>query len=107
MSADRGSTTAPKRSDDFPATLPAEVSKLRQALAAAGFKGNSTEDREKGGILEFLSSDNKTVLFSLTFSNLGIFRLTRAPQDSAQSIRRVKAEMYVERIAFAAPQPPA
>ncbi|MGH9022525.1 MAG: phage tail protein, partial [Acidimicrobiia bacterium] len=63
-------------------------------------KGNSTDDREKGGTLEFLSSDNKTVLFSLAFSNLGIFRLTQEPQDSAQSIRRVKAEMYVERIAF-------
>src|SRR5207237_1960428 len=35
-------------------------------------KGNCQEDKEKGGHLEYLAADTKTVLFTLTFSHLGI-----------------------------------
>ena len=64
-------------------------------------KGNNGPDQEKGGTLEYLSSDFKTVLFTLNFAGLGIFRL--APdrvQAGAETIQRVRAEMYCEKITF-------
>jgi hypothetical protein len=64
-------------------------------------RGNNTEDEEKTGTLEYLSSDLKTVLFTLNFSNLGIFKIADAKPESARdTVRRVKAEMYVEAIEF-------
>ena len=62
-------------------------------------KGNS--GAEKGGTLEYLTPDLGTVLFTLTFKNLGIFKC--APEkleSSSDNIRRVKAEMYCEEITF-------
>jgi phage tail-like protein len=64
-------------------------------------KGNSTQDREKGGSLEYLAADLQEVLFTLTFQNLGIFKI--APDKSeagGEAIRRVKAEMYCEQMKF-------
>ena len=64
-------------------------------------KGENTPDREKGGTLEYLANDLKTVLFTLTFSNLGIFKLVPDKVESgSDQIRRVKAEMYCEDIRF-------
>ena len=62
-------------------------------------KGNNTQ--EKGGTLEYLTPDMATVLFTLTFVGLGIFKV--APDKSeagSDQIRRVKAEMYCEDIKF-------
>jgi phage tail-like protein len=67
-------------------------------------QGNNGTEAEKGGRLEFLSPNLKEVLFSLQFSGLGIFKL--APEKSeagAEQIRRVKAELYVERISLSLP----
>ncbi len=63
-------------------------------------KGNNSEDQERGGSLAFLSTDQKTVLFTLTFSNLGIFKIGETPEESADGIRRTTAEMYCENVAF-------
>jgi len=63
--------------------------------------GNCTEDKEKGGSLEYLANDLKTVLFTLTFSHLGIFKVSPDKMEAgAEGIRRVKAEMYCEDIRF-------
>lgn len=65
--------------------------------------GNNTEDKEKGGTLEYLSADRKSVLFTLTFSNLGIFKLTPDKAESgSENVRRVKAEMYCEQVTWKA-----
>ena len=64
--------------------------------------GNNGQDQERGGSLEYLASALRTVLFTLTFSGLGIFKL--APDKSeagAEGVRRVKAEMYCEDVRFA------
>lgn len=64
-------------------------------------KGNCTEDKEKGGTLKYLAHDLKTVLFTLTFSHLGIFKVTPDKIEAGtEGIRRVKAEMYCEDIRF-------
>lgn len=64
-------------------------------------RGNAGQEQEKGGTLEYLSADNKDVLFRLTFSHLGIFRLTPDKLESGSAqIRRVKAEMYMETVRF-------
>lgn len=63
--------------------------------------GNCGEDNEKGGTLEYLAPDRKTVLFTLTFKNLGIFKVAPDKMEAgAEGIRRVKAEMYCEDIRF-------
>jgi phage tail-like protein len=64
-------------------------------------KGNCTEDKEKGGSLEYLAADLKTVLFTLHFFNLGLFKCAPDKMEAgAEGVRRVKAEMYCERIKF-------
>jgi phage tail-like protein len=64
-------------------------------------KGNNGDDAEKSGMLEYLSSDLKTVLFTLNFFNLGIFKVDNTKPESARdTVRRVKAEMYVEAVEF-------
>ena len=65
-------------------------------------KGNNGQAQERSGKLEYLASDDKTVLFTLTFSHLGIFKLTPEKVESNQaSLRRVKAEFYCEQMSFA------
>lgn len=66
-------------------------------------KGHNTQDKEKGGSLEFLTADRETVLFTLTFAGLGIFKLTPEKNEAgSENIKRVKAEMYCEEIKFQA-----
>lgn len=62
-------------------------------------KGNNGQDKEKPGVLEILSPDLKSVLASLQFQNLGIFKVAPEPgQAGAEAIGRIKAEMYCEKI---------
>lgn len=61
-------------------------------------KGNNGDDKEKSGTLEYLTPDLKTVLFTLNMRHIGIFRAE--PDSANSSIRRVKAEMYVEEMSF-------
>ena len=64
-------------------------------------KGNNGRDEERSGTLEFLRPDLKEVLFTLELKNLGIFRLTPEKVEAgSENIRRVKAEMYCQEIAF-------
>ena len=54
-------------------------------------------------VMEALATNGvKTVLFTLTFKNLGIFKLTPEKVEAgSENIRRVKAEMYCEDMSFA------
>ena len=64
-------------------------------------RGNCGQDKEKGGMLEYLTSDLREVLFVVTFRGLGIFRLAPEKADAgAEQLRRVKAEMYCEELKF-------
>ena len=62
-------------------------------------KGNCGQDQEKNGSLTYLTPDLKTELFRVTFSNLGIFKLNEEHAEAgSEGIRRVKAELYVEKM---------
>lgn len=64
-------------------------------------KGNNSDNAEKGGTLEYLTPDLKEVLFTLTFANLGIFRMSHDKSEAgSDNVRRVKCEMYCEKITF-------
>jgi hypothetical protein len=63
-------------------------------------EGKNGSDQEKSGAIEFLTSDLTEVLFRLQFSNLGIFRLTVDRTGGNDNVRRVRAEMYCEKITF-------
>jgi len=69
-------------------------------------KGNCGEDKEKMGTLEFLAPNRQDVLFTITFRNLGIFKLAPAPMESnSEQVRRFKVEMYCEKMEFKALPP--
>ncbi len=77
-------------------------------------KGNNGDDKEKNGMLEFLSPNQSSVLARIRFFNVGILSLGPArpamdpcnsgcPADSFaihEAARRVQAELYVERMEF-------
>jgi len=61
-------------------------------------KGKNGSNMAKNGTLEYL--DLKfTVLFTLTFRRLGIFKLTRE-RSGGENVPRLRAEMYCEEIGF-------
>ena len=63
--------------------------------------GENGDSMEKGGTLEYLSSDLKTTLFTINFEHLGIFKISPDSVESgSDNIRRVKVEMYCENMSF-------
>jgi hypothetical protein len=89
-------------------TIPDLAITLPQAHADKFFKwhedsvvrGNSGGP-EKTGTLQYLSPDKGQAFFTLTFKNLGIFKVTYDKMEAAsEHIRRVKVEMYCEAIHF-------
>jgi hypothetical protein len=61
--------------------------------------GSSTPGNEKTGTLELLNPPLTTVLATISFYNLGIFRLEDAPADaSTTAVPRVVADLYCERM---------
>ncbi|MEO5955471.1 MAG: hypothetical protein ABIR36_07255, partial [Nitrospiraceae bacterium] len=62
-------------------------------------KGNAGENNERAGTLEFLDPTMKGTLLTIYFHHLGIFGFTPEKSDAnADSIRRVKIEMYCEQM---------
>jgi hypothetical protein len=60
-------------------------------------EGNNDDSKEKGGALEYLASDLKTVLFTIKLRNLGIFELMPVMADAGGiSLPRLLAAMYSE-----------
>jgi hypothetical protein len=60
--------------------------------------GNSSAANEKAGTLSFLAPNLSTVLATINFHNLGIFRLENAPPETSGEVMRVVAELYCERM---------
>ena len=90
---------------DFPnlvLTLPEADSKAwydwHQAFV---IDGKSDPSEEKGGHLEYLTPDLKTVLFTIKFYQLGIIKFTPDKLESgSDKLRMVKVEMYCEKMEF-------
>lgn len=63
--------------------------------------GKAGQGNARNGQLEYLTPDLRETLFTLTFHNLGLFKLTPEKVEAgSENIRRVKAEMYCEDIKF-------
>jgi len=63
--------------------------------------GNNGDDQERNGSLTLLTPDLKLALATISFSHLGIFKLTpESVQQGSTNIRRVKAELYCEDMQF-------
>ncbi|MGZ4354398.1 MAG: phage tail protein [Gaiellaceae bacterium] len=66
-------------------------------------KGNNDDSKEKSGAIVFLAPDLKTELGRVELFNVGIFALRAARQEAHdESIRRVTADLYCERMEFQA-----
>ena len=64
-------------------------------------EGKNDELAEKGGSLTLLSPDRQKVLAKINFLNMGIFRLQPDKAEAnADQIKRMTAELYVERMEF-------
>ena len=64
-------------------------------------KGNCGDDQEKGGAIVFLSPNRQKELGRIVLHHLGIFALRRQPATAgAETIARVVAELYCERMEF-------
>jgi phage tail-like protein len=67
-------------------------------------KGNNSDDYEKSGSITFLSPDLRTELARVDLFGVGIFNLSdERPLSGADTISRLVAELYVERMAFVFP----
>lgn len=65
--------------------------------------GNNDDSREKSGMLEFLTADGKSTVFTINFKNLGIFELMPLSAEAgADKIASVMAAMYCESMEFSA-----
>jgi hypothetical protein len=60
-------------------------------------KGNSAQDRERTGVLEYLSPNMGSVLLAVNFFNLGILKVSPEPAGT-DAVRRSRVEMYCEAI---------
>jgi hypothetical protein len=86
---------------EFP-NLRIELSDISAATWRSWFQSfllDSGAANEKTGTLSFLNANLTTVLVTINFSGLGIFRLENAPADAS----RVVAELYCERMELTIP----
>ena len=59
---------------------------------------------EISGVLEYLAPDMKTVLGSVAYAGVGIFKCAPDKLEAGgQQIKRIRSEMYVERMVFTPP----
>ena len=63
--------------------------------------GNNADANEKGGTLEYLTPDLQTILFSLKFSNLGVFEVMPVVVTAgSDTVPRLLVGMYCESMVF-------
>lgn len=89
------SRQAPNLAVALPAAHAGAFTQWQQAMTG---KENRFAAQKKNGVLEYLAPDLQTVLFALTFHNLGIVRMTTGIQAGA--IPRVRVEMSCEGLSF-------
>jgi hypothetical protein len=59
-------------------------------------QGKASDNEERSGTLEFLATDLQTILFTLNFGHLGIFRMSPVPQSQNSPVPLVTVAMYCE-----------
>lgn len=97
----------PPQKVDFPdvvVTVREPADQVYDWFQAFVIEGNSSDSNEKGGTLEYLAPDLKTVLFTLRFRNLGIFEVMPVAVDAGGStLPQLLAAMYCETMEFQVP----
>ena len=92
---------------DFPdiiATMGLPAESLYDWFEDFVIQGNNDDSKEKGGTLEYLTTDLSAPLFSLKFRNVGIFELMPVQQvANADSVPKLLAAMYCETMQFQLP----
>jgi phage tail-like protein len=73
---------------------------LRNWFYSFVVQGSNGQDQEKSGKLEYLTSDLKTVLFTLDLRQLGVYRLVRPNDESPDAIPKFRAALYCEQMQF-------
>jgi phage tail-like protein len=63
-------------------------------------KGKNTDADEKTVTIEMLDQTLKDVLFTLTLKGVGLISVGAEKVESAETVRRVRAEMYIESLTF-------
>lgn len=63
--------------------------------------GDSSSANEKSGSLSFLTPNLASALATVSFQNLGIFRLEEAPAEAGGQVSRLVADLYCERMDLA------
>jgi hypothetical protein len=89
---------------DFPhvvATIREPAQSVHDWFVDFAMQGNSGDSQEKGGTLEYLTPDLKT-LFTLKFRNLGIFELMPVI-EAGDALQHLVAAMYCESMEFVVP----
>ena len=83
-------------------TVPeANVAELVRWHQSFVLQGQSGDDKEKEGTLDYMTPNSQEVLFSLKLHHLGIFKLVPDKSElGTETVRRVRAEMYVESVDF-------
>jgi phage tail-like protein len=72
---------------------------LRQWMDNFVINGNRGDER--AGVIDVLGPNRQDILFSLTLSNLGIFKLTPDQTDAGNTgTRKIKADIYCEGVNF-------
>lgn len=78
-------------------TLPqAQAGPFTQWFHQFVIQGQASDNTERSGTLEFLATNLQTILFTLNFGHLGIFRMSPVPQSQNSSVPLVTVEMYCE-----------
>jgi len=92
---------------DFPhvvVTIGAPAESVYDWFEKFVIEGNNGDAQERGGTLEYLSSDLATTLFTLKLRNLGIFELMPvAANAGGSSLPRLLAAMYCESMELIVP----
>lgn len=81
-------------------TLPEADAATWQAWQRSEQSARAAAGGGKSGQLDYLSPNLREVLFSLTFHNLGLIKLTPTKTQGRENVRRVRAEMSFHGINF-------
>lgn len=64
-------------------------------------RGGNSDAAERKGTLEYLAPNRTDILYTLTFSHLGIYAIEPdSTEGSSETVRKVKVRMYCEDITF-------
>lgn len=93
------STPGPIQTPNLILTVPqSQAGPFTQWFYQFVVQGQASDNEERSGTLEFLATDLQTILFTLNFGHLGIFRMSPVSQSQNSPVPLVTVEMYCETV---------